>query len=293
MSDSDSSSASSSSRSPSPVIKPRKQSKKIKDKSNTKHGHSGKNEGVDPNWDFKPPPGRVELEAGEYEGGELDWDALNDNEDLEVWVIRAPAAIKAKYLDGLNLEGLESSKSLVVGNLKRKTMDFDVWSVGEEDADGVVGEEIRQLSCLVPRKKKGKLYRVPRGIARRLVLSAGPAKPQAPSEESLPSKNSNTGKYQNPPRHSYPDELLTHSFAPYGSHTTVGAKPQPEDVDMDEPEEEELEPPPPAQPRRDPEVEAPKQKEKKSSSKGKKRKGEGEDAAAPAPKKSKKSKSSA
>lgn len=132
---------------------------------------------------------------------------------------------------------------------------------------------------------------VPRGIARRLVVSAGPAKPQAPSEEGQPAKNSNTGKYENPPRQIYPDELLTHSFAPYGSHTTVGAQPESKDVDMDEPEDEELEPPPPAQPRRDPEDEAPKQKEKKS--KGRKRKGDGEDAAAPAPKKSKKSKSSA
>jgi hypothetical protein len=212
---------------------------------------------------------------------------------------------------------LASSKSHVVGKLERRTMDFDVWSVGEEDADGVVGEEIRQLSCLVPRKKKGKLYPgafvcplpskertltfdcffisaafvVPRGIARRLVVSAGPAKPQAPSEEAQPAKNSNTGKYQNPPRQIYPDELLTHSFAPYGSYTAVGPQPESKDVDMDEPEDEELEPPPPAQPRRDPEDEAPKQKEKKS--KGRKRKGDGEDAAAPAPKKSKKSKSSA
>ncbi|KAJ2911454.1 hypothetical protein MD484_g8958, partial [Candolleomyces efflorescens] len=286
MSDSESSSSSSSSsRSPSPVSKPKKQSKATKGKSGDKHG---KNEGTDPNWDFKPPPGRVELDVGEYDGGELDWDALNNDEDLEVWVIRAPDAIKAKYLNGLKLEGLGSSKSHVVGKLERKTMDFDVWSVGEEDADGVVGEEIRQLSCLVPRKKKGKLYPVPRGIARRLVVSAGPAKPQAPSEETLPAKNSDTGKYQNPPRHIYPDEFLKHSFAPYGSHTTVGAS---KDVDMDEPEDEELEPPPPAQPRRDLEDEAPKQKEKKS--KGKKRKGDAEDAAAPAPKKSKKSKSSA
>ena len=50
-------------------------------------------------------------------------------------------------------------RSTELGKLKRKHMTFDIWSVGEGDDRAVGGEELKGLSCLLPRqKKKGKLY---------------------------------------------------------------------------------------------------------------------------------------
>lgn len=166
--------------------------------------------------------------------------------------------------------------------MKRKHATFDVWSVGAETPDDcpVAGEEIRHLSCLLPRRKKGKLYPAPRGIARHLVLAAQPVDPSAPSQDSIPPKDAKSGKYQNPSRQCYSDDRLTHSFAPYGSHTTIAHSDE-KDAGMDVDETS-------TSPKQK-EVEVPSKK-----TKGKKRKGAAAETAedAPAPKK-KKSKASA
>lgn len=82
---SDSESAASSSRSPSPALK------QSKSKSKSKDTH-GKNEGTDPKWEFQPPPGRFLLEDSS-DAGEFDWDNVNNNEDLELVVIRVPNGV--------------------------------------------------------------------------------------------------------------------------------------------------------------------------------------------------------
>ena len=74
--------------------------------------------------------------------------------------------MKPKYLENLQLHKPISSvssshRSGLVGTLKRKHTTFDIWSVGDSDDDDqpVGGEELKGLSCLLPRKKKkGKLY---------------------------------------------------------------------------------------------------------------------------------------
>ncbi|KAF6758224.1 hypothetical protein DFP72DRAFT_888419 [Ephemerocybe angulata] len=269
MSDSESSASSSSSRSPSPVAT------KIKPKGSKNAKSNGKNEGTDPSWEFKPPPGRVLLEDT-FDAGDFDWDNVKNNEDLELVVIRVPDGVKAKYLEGAKIADVSSTKSMKVGTVKRKHATFDVWSVGSERADDspVAGEEIRSLSCLLPRKKKkGKLYPAPKGIARHLVLAAQPVVPTAP--ESILPKNESTGKYQNPPRQSYTEDWLTHSFAPIGSHTTVPAS-EDDKMELEYPPEEQVVPSP-------------------KKSKSKKRKGASAENVedAPAPKKVKKSKASA
>ncbi|KAH6919216.1 hypothetical protein BKA70DRAFT_1249548 [Coprinopsis sp. MPI-PUGE-AT-0042] len=137
-----------------------------------------RNEGTDPSWAFKPPPGRVLY---------FDWDALNANDDLELCLIRVPDAVKTKYLQGLEISlPSSSSKSTKVGSLKKKHATFDVWSMGSEASDDVpiAGEEINTLTCLLPRKKKGTF--VAGSIAHRLVLSAQavtptPAAPENPA----------------------------------------------------------------------------------------------------------------
>jgi hypothetical protein len=121
-------------------------------------------------------------------------------------------------------------------------MSFDLWNLGDDD-DGqnpVGGDEIKGISCLLPRKKKkGKLYLgrlvfmsfqkppfilviAPKPIARHLILSAQPIKPTTDP----------TVSFKSPQRPSYPKELLKHRFMPYGSQAnTCAAANPPMDVD--------------------------------------------------------------
>ena len=50
----------------------------------------------------------------------------------------------------------------------------------------------------------------PKPIARHLVLSA---------QDVLPGSSDSNQKYQNPPRQSYSQDVLTHQFTPFGSRT--------------------------------------------------------------------------
>ena len=180
-----------------------------------------------------------------------------------------------------------SSQTACIGTLNRKYSSFDIWSVGEGD-EPVGGEEIKSLSCLLPRKgKKGELYPgtrpsgsrhsffilisvcpEPKPIARHLVISAQPIRPT----------HTSPAVRQNPPRFSYPKEVLKHRYVPYGSVDATAAETDAMIVDS--------EPQSPPAVAESPAVEVdPEIKVKK----GKKRKGEVDAAEAP-PKKTKKSK---
>lgn len=179
-----SSSASSSSRTPSPAPT-LKASKKSNSKDKGKHkstaqisGH-GRNEGVDPTWAYKPPADFGDLK-NTTDAGDFDWDTVEGNEDVELWLIRVPESVcsidnsfgasqyvdgvrypqvKPKYLENTSIDLAEPSKSARAGTISRKLATFDIWSVGDDDDQLVGGEEIKGLSCLLPRKsKKGKLY---------------------------------------------------------------------------------------------------------------------------------------
>ncbi|TFK16803.1 hypothetical protein FA15DRAFT_676544 [Coprinopsis marcescibilis] len=198
--------------------KSRSKISKAKGKSKTQ-GNGAENDAA---WAFKPPADRVLLE-NLGNAGEFDYDAIASNDDLELWVIRVPDAVKPKHLSGLKLDPIPSStssKTLKLGSLKKKHATFDVWSLGEsDDTDTVLvgGEELSGLSLLLPRSKKNKLYNPPKQISRRLVLAAQPVIATPPNQSDLPTFNSTTKKYQNATRPSYPHDFLTHTFKPYGS----------------------------------------------------------------------------
>ena len=167
--------------SPEPV-QPITQKKKSKDKSKkkskvtiTEHGKDERTE-----WDYVPPEGTILLDH-DVDSGEFDWDAVKDDENVELWLIRLPegvrifmtanfkiiltdvsdhAQVKPKYLENVQIDLPSASQSKTVGVLDRKHMSYDIWSVGDDDRLPVGGEEVRGLSCLLPRKKKnGKLYK--------------------------------------------------------------------------------------------------------------------------------------
>ncbi|KAI6004917.1 hypothetical protein EDD15DRAFT_1025144 [Pisolithus albus] len=228
-----------------------------------------KNEGDNPHWAYKPPPGAVLVDHS-VDPGPFEWDTVRNNDDLELWLIRVPDSIKAQHLEGVEIDRPLSSRTARVGSLTRKNVMHDIWSTGDDETDFIGGEELRCLSCLLPRKKKkGKLCIAPKPIARHIIISAREAVPTAPKHQPI--------IHQNPPRPSYPKDVLKHQFVPYGARSQSDILTAEESMDM-----ESLAPP-------DITSEKPRQEVPQVTgmeSKGKKRKKEGE-----SPKKSKKHKS--
>ncbi|KAI0628784.1 hypothetical protein C8Q77DRAFT_1161814 [Trametes polyzona] len=177
----------------------------------------GKNEGRNPNWDYTPPEGYKAMNL-KVDDETFDWDAIKDDDNLELWVVRIPDGLKPKYLQEAKLDlSSSSSKTARLGSIDRKSNTYDVWNLGEDEADTVGGEELRGLEALLPRKKHGgKLYQAPKPFARRLVISA---RPTLPTPESSP--ETFPVLHENPPRPKYPQELLTHKFMPLGSLAPV------------------------------------------------------------------------
>ena len=58
-------------------------------------GH-GKNEGDDPHWAYRPPEGAVLLDHT-LQSEDFEWNAIKDNEDLEIWLIRVPDSVCARF----------------------------------------------------------------------------------------------------------------------------------------------------------------------------------------------------
>jgi len=92
------------------------------------------------------------------------------------------------------------------------------------------GDDVRSLSCLLPRKKKkGKLcigigvlmYHLfpdvyalilaPKAITRHIIVSAQPPLPTPPENQPI--------VHQNPARPSYPQDMLKRQFLPYGARS--------------------------------------------------------------------------
>ncbi|KAJ3553067.1 hypothetical protein NM688_g3821 [Phlebia brevispora] len=206
-------------------VAPRKEQKKNKEKSKKKDKtrqppvvvtEHGKNEGTDTDWAYKPPEGAV-LATYEGQDEDFDWDALRNNQDVELWIVRVPEGVKPKHLEGLKLDAPSSSKTARTGSLTRKHTTYDVWSLGEDGDELVGAEETKNFTCILPRKRKsGKLFTAPEITTRHIVLSA---RPELPSSELPDAENADMSwsTQQNPPRPSYPAELLKHRFMPYGS----------------------------------------------------------------------------
>lgn len=74
--------------------------KKSKDKPRKAQSSSevhGKDEGTNPDWDYVPPEGAV-LVDHDVDSGDFDWDEVKNNDDLELWLVRAPAGVNIALL---------------------------------------------------------------------------------------------------------------------------------------------------------------------------------------------------
>ncbi|KAL5512013.1 hypothetical protein ACEPAH_5232 [Sanghuangporus vaninii] len=189
--------------------------------------------------DALAPPGYVRL-TDVLDAEEFDWDTLKeDNDDLELVVLRVPERIKPKYLSHLSLS-LPTSQATTgqkLGSLSRKSGAYDVWSIpypspsssmpdyDEMSGPAVGGEELLSMNVLLPRKKKGgKLYLARKPITHHLVLTAQPSLPTPPAtppEDSTGAQdanaNANPDIHKSPARYQHPKHLLKHRFLPTGA----------------------------------------------------------------------------
>ncbi|KAH9041751.1 hypothetical protein EDB85DRAFT_1920237 [Lactarius pseudohatsudake] len=189
-------------------------------------------ESVDPTPAYVPPAGSVPADLDiDVDFGEFDYDAVKaDEEGAELWLVRAPTAVKAKNLQGIQVLSSDSVSGRV-GELSRKSTAYDIWSLSPPSSSShqphVGAEELNGLSVLLPRKRKGgKLFLAPKPVVRHLVVAARPAEPMRRDAASDPAT------FQNPPREAYPDEALTHRFRPYGDPGDPPPPPPEDQMDL-------------------------------------------------------------
>ncbi|KAL0070384.1 hypothetical protein AAF712_002215 [Marasmius tenuissimus] len=220
------SSSSDSSRSPSPA--PAKSKGKSKGKKATERP-----EEQDLNWAYAPPP-TFKLVKDVHDSEDWDWEALNEDKGLELWLIRVPEGVQPKHLNNVSIQLPSSSAS---------------------SSKSKLGEEIKNITCVLPKRKgKGEMrlgvfqllkaillvlvsdvFVAPRPIARRLVVSAQEVT-ATPPEETDP-----TLEQQNPKRFSYPKNLLKHKFMPYGSRSHLQSPSEDVEMDVEVPQTQEKE----------------------------------------------------
>lgn len=53
---------------------------------------------VDTSWEYEPPEGAVLINTRDEDAGEFDWDAVNNDSDIELWLIRVPESVCGSFL---------------------------------------------------------------------------------------------------------------------------------------------------------------------------------------------------
>ncbi|CEL54573.1 hypothetical protein RSOLAG1IB_07177 [Rhizoctonia solani AG-1 IB] len=166
----------------------------------------GRNEGAI-DLSYKPPKSMKKLTSVDDEAVEagLEWDALSANPDVDVWAVRIPAGLKPADLAGLKIKLPSSSSVGITGTFKTGDCSYRLQGIDGEDVLG--GEEMENLSCLVPKKGDGgALYTIPRPLKRLILTREDPV--PTPPLSAPPSQ---------PIRRPQPLDRLKHAFAPIGS----------------------------------------------------------------------------
>jgi len=180
-------------------------------------------EGSDPNWPFKPPAGSVLLEHGQADPGEFEWDSLHDNDDLDIVLIRVPASLKAKHLEGTEIRFSEDGGAS--GEVEHKKQAYAISAVQSSSTDADVHNDLRGLKVMLPRRTAGgQLFLTTKEVGASLTLVGVPPKP-AQSEDAL----------RNPERPRYPLQMLSHTYVPFGAKQVPVPGTTGMDVDVPEP----------------------------------------------------------
>ncbi|CAE6384788.1 unnamed protein product [Rhizoctonia solani] len=166
----------------------------------------GKNEGA-VDLSYKPPKSMKKLTSVDDEAIDagFEWGALDSNPDIDVWAIRIPSGLNPSDLAGLTIKLPSGNSTGVTGTFKKGDSSYKLQSLEGEEAFG--GEEMQNLSCLVPKRGDGgALYTIPRPL-KHLILTREVPIPTPPISAPPPQ----------PVRRPQPLDRLKHAFAPIGS----------------------------------------------------------------------------
>ncbi|KAI0027386.1 hypothetical protein K488DRAFT_23713, partial [Vararia minispora EC-137] len=180
-----------------------------------------RNEGLPEDWAYHPPEYSAPAEYG-VEFGEFDYDAVKEDEEAELWIVRAPTSLKPKHFHNLRLS-VPSSRPGIVGSVERKNATYDVWACKRDgvlsgEHSSIPGEELSTLSVLLPRSKKGgRLYQTAKPVTGHFAVVASPTRSTVRDGDAPELSSSFPVACKNSPRFSYPEHLLKHRFMPCGS----------------------------------------------------------------------------
>ncbi|VDB88293.1 unnamed protein product [Peniophora sp. CBMAI 1063] len=200
-----------------------------------KNGFVRLNKG-EPGWemDHEPRPGYVrvapvsdpedELKV-ELADGSFDWDDINDNPEIELFLIRMPRTIHRDWIPKLRIKDLAQTSPTENYEAFRSTKYVYTASVADlsrpkEDLvrdPNVQGLEMLDMEVLLPRRSEGgKLYMAPRGVQRTLTLKANP---RFDRPSTLPESDTDTESQLDDEPRRYPDEMFRSRFLPIGSES--------------------------------------------------------------------------
>ncbi|KAG8746130.1 hypothetical protein FRC10_005996 [Ceratobasidium sp. 414] len=185
----------------------------------------GRNEGA-VDLSYKPPGEFKKIKSADNEAIEsgFEWSNINDNPDLDIWVVRVPVNFKVSDLTGLKIKLPSSTTGDVTGKLKKDGTNFALHTAGGDDTFGA-GEEMQNMRCMVPKAgKDGALHIIPRPL-KHLILTQQEPIPTATAAPALPAQ---------PTRRTQPVDRLKHSFTPIGTLPPSPPRPSsPKPMDVD------------------------------------------------------------
>ncbi|CAO3585123.1 unnamed protein product [Absidia cylindrospora] len=121
------------------------------------------------------PAGFTEFDADKQQETVFDYEAIKDDDDKELWLIRVPQEVSDSSLKSMKIK-LSKTPGKPVSRLHLDDKDqYTMYRVPEGkslDSDvGVSGQEMLGLSCLVPsRDEEGKMVFAPKEISSYFIL---------------------------------------------------------------------------------------------------------------------------
>ncbi|GAA5947264.1 hypothetical protein JCM3765_001596 [Sporobolomyces pararoseus] len=146
---------------------------------------------VDPSTTKYTPPYGFKLAKDSGNKSEVDWDAINADQDLQLWAVRVPAGLKAKHLDKMTIQLPDSSIQTPlqpVATFTASKTEYNAYlstpstSSGskrkhgeKESTEAVEKSEMDDMLPLLPKKSAGnKLFQAPRPISKTLTIRRAP-----------------------------------------------------------------------------------------------------------------------
>ncbi|GAA5978399.1 hypothetical protein JCM5350_001152 [Sporobolomyces pararoseus] len=146
---------------------------------------------VDPSTTKYTPPFGFKLARDSGNKSEIDWDAINADQDLQLWAVRVPAGLKAKHLDKMTIQLPDSSIQTPLQPVATFTASKTEYNAylstpstsseskrkhnEKESNDEVEKTEMDDMLPLLPKKSAGnKLFQAPRPISKTLTIRRAP-----------------------------------------------------------------------------------------------------------------------